>query len=219
MLYYSGELQDWKRHHCVGVAVSNTTSPLGPYLPQNAPLVCPLDQGGAIDPAPFRDADGKLYITYKADVNSVGNGGICNNSKKPLLTVRIMLQEFKKDGVTPIGDPVAILENDPDKDGPLVESPSLIRTARGVYYLFFSSHCFTSPDYNIKYASSNSLRGPYKKAKRPLLQTGDFDLTTPGSATVSQDGTKMVFHGNCDHKRCMYVAGIHINSTVTLSPL
>lgn len=222
MLYYSGELKDWKQHHCVGTAVSIDKSPLGPYQPHNTSLACPLHQGGAIDPAPFRDADGKLYVTYKVDANSVGNGGSCNNSKKPLVSVPILLQELEKDGITPVGDPIQILENNEHDDGPLVESPSLVRTADGIYYLFFSSHCFTSPKYNIKYATSSSLRGPYIRAKRPLLQSGDFGLSGPGGATISHDGTKMVFHANCEDVRCMYVAGIHINSTgptVTLSGL
>lgn len=163
--------------------------------------------------------DGTLYVTYKADGNSVGNGGKCNNSKKPLVSVPIMLQKLEKDGVTPVNDPIKILEHDNNKDGPLIESPSLIRTADGVYYLFFSSHCFTSPKYDIKYASSLSLKGPYVRAKQSLLRSGDFGLNSPGGATVSPDGTKMVFHANCDQVRCMYVAGIHINSTVTLSAL
>ncbi|EYE98363.1 glycoside hydrolase family 43 protein [Aspergillus ruber CBS 135680] len=222
VLYYSGELKDWKRHHCVGVAVTNNTSPLGPYVPQNTPLVCPLDQGGAIDPSPFKDIDGKLYIVYKVDGNSIGNGGRCNNSKPPFKSVPIMLQELEKNGTTPIGDPVQIFEHDDDEDGELVESPNLIRTAKGIYYLFYSSHCFISPEYDVKYATSPFLRGPYTRAKREFLRTGDFDLDGPGGATVSQDGTKMVFHANCDHERCMYVAGIHINSTalnVTLTSL
>lgn len=213
VLYYSGELKKWKQHHCLGTAVSVDKSPLGPYQPHNASLACPLRQGGAIDPAPFRDADGKLYVVYKADANSIGNGGSCNNSKKPLVSVPILLQELEKDGITPVGDPVQILENT-HNDGPLVESPSLTRTPGGIYFLFFSSHCFTSSKYNIKYATSSSLRGPYARAKQSLLQSGDFGLNGPGGATVSSDGTKMVFHANCEDVRCMYVAGIHINSTV-----
>lgn len=222
MLYYCGELRDWKRHHCVGVAVTNNTNPLGPYVPQNTPLACPLEQGGAIDPSPFKDVDGKLYIVYKADRNSIGNGGRCNNSKPPLMSVPIMLQELANNGTTPIGDPVQILENDSVEDGELIESPNLIRTEQGIYFLFYSSHCFASPEYDVKYATSSSLRGPYNRAKGALLRTGDFGLNGPGGATVSQDGTKMVFHANCDLERCMYVAGIHINSTalnVTLTAL
>lgn len=222
MLYYAGELKDWKTHHCVAAAISEAKSPIGPYQPQNTTLACPKKKGGAIDISPFRDIDGKLYVTYKIDGNSIGHGGICNNSKKPLVPVELMLQELKEDGITPVGDPVQILESNEHDDGPLVESPNLVRTAEGVYYLFFSSHCFVSPKYDVKYAFSSSVRGPYTRAKRPLLKSGDFGLKGPGGATVCTDGTKMVFHANCDDVRCMYIAGIHINSTVpvvTLSAL
>lgn len=220
MLYYTAGLKDWEPHHCVGVAVSNNTSPLGPYHPHETPLACPREFGGAIDPSPFRDVDGKLYVTYKADGNSVGHGGNCNNGKKPLVSVPIMLQELESDGVTPVRNPVKILDIT-ESDGPLVEAPDIIRTEQGVYYLFFSSHCWTSPQYNVKYAHSLSIKGPYVRAPRPLLQTGDFNLTSPGGATVSPDGTKMVFHANCATGRCMFVAGIdiHSNYTITLASL
>ncbi|KAK1147302.1 hypothetical protein N8T08_001379 [Aspergillus melleus] len=221
VLYYSGELKDWRRHHCVGVALSEGNDPRGPYNPHHEPLACLRDQGGAIDPSPFRDEDGKLYVAYKADGNSIGHGGDCNNGIKPLVPVPIMLQELKDDGVTSVDDPVQILTNE-KSDGPLVEAPNLIRTDEGVYYLFFSSHCFTSPLYDIKYAYSASLKGPYTRASRALLKKGDFDLESPGGATVSSDGTRMVFHANCEgNRRCMYVAGLNITagSPITLARL
>lgn len=216
LLYYAGELKDWQRHHCVGVAVSNDTNPLGPYHPQDKPLACPRLYGGAIDPSPFRDTDGKLYVTYKADGNSVGHGGDCNNGKGKKVPVPIMLQELESDGVTPVGEPVEILNVTKD-DGPLVEAPNIVKSEQGVYFLFFSSHCFTSPWYDVKFATSTSLKGPYKRAKRALLKTGDYGLIAPGGATVSRDGTKMVFHADCEEYRCMYAAGIKIHSNETIT--
>lgn len=221
MLYYSGQLKHWRKHHCVGAAVSEGTDPTGPYKPEKHYLACPRKHGGAIDPSPFKDVDGKLYVTYKADGNSIGHGGDCHNGKKPLVPVPIMLQEMKGDGVTRVGDPVEIL-NINKSDGPLVEAPNIIRTDNGTYYLFFSSHCFTSPKYDVKYAYSKSLKGPYTRAHRALLKTGDFGLTSPGGATVSHDGTRMVFHASCGgRKRCMYATNISIesNSTITITGL
>ncbi|KAL5357563.1 glycosyl hydrolase [Aspergillus floccosus] len=220
VIYYSGELKDWKRHHCVGAAVSTAEDPIGPYVPEEKPLACPREYGGAIDPSPFRDTDGKLYVVYKADGNSIGHGGECNNGKKPIVTVPIMLQELEDDGITPVGDPLQILKNE-ESDGPLVEAPNLIYT-QGLYYLFFSSHCFTSPEYDVKYAYSTSLNGPYVRAARPLLKSGDFGLKSPGGATVSRDGTKIVFHADCKTSwRCMFAAAIDIsvNSTITFTSL
>jgi beta-xylosidase len=220
VMYYSGEVKNWGSFHCVGVAVSNGTDPLGPYIPEDKPLACPHDLGGAIDPSPFRDADGTLYVVYKGDGNSIGHGGNCNNGKKPIVSVPILLQELKSDGVTTVGKPKKILDID-DTDGPLVEAPDLMRTDNGVYYLFFSSHCYTSLGYNVKYAHSTSIEGPYKRADRPLLQTADWDLLGPGGATVSADGKKIVFHANCGSHRCMYAGAIDIkaDNTVVMSSL
>ncbi|KAJ5735612.1 Glycoside hydrolase family 43 [Penicillium malachiteum] len=221
VLYYAGESKTYAPHHCVGAAVSNGTDPLGPYTPLNEPLACPHEYGGAIDPSPFRDSDGTLYVVYKGDGNSVGSGGYCGNSNKPRKPVPIFLQELESDGVTTKGDPVIILDIN-DSDGPLVEAPNIIRTDDGTYYLFFSSHCFTSLGYDVKYAHSKSINGTYERAYRPLLQTYDFGLEAPGGATISPDGSKMVFHANCGDWRCMYAAAINIqssNDTVVLSSL
>ncbi|KAJ9196084.1 CAZyme family GH43 [Paecilomyces variotii] len=217
VLYYGGEVKNWTAHHCVGAAVSNGTSPLGPYHPEDKPLACPKNNGGAIDPSPFRDVDGTLYVTYKVDENSIGHGGNCDNSVKPILPVPIMLQQLESDGVTPVGDPVEILSRD-SSDGPLVEAPAIVRTEQGMYYLFFSSNCYNNPAYNVKFAWSQSLKGPYTRASRPLLQTDDYGLRSPGGADVSSDGKKMVFHAYCSATdRCMYAAAIDIRSNETIA--
>lgn len=231
LLYYAGQEKHYRNHHCVGVAVSQGDDPMGPYIPEKEPLACPHKYGGAIDPSPFRDVDGKLYVTYKADGNSVGHGGYCGNSLPPLVSVPIMLQEMESNGITKIGKPEIILDIIPS-DGPLVEAPNIIRREDGTYFLFYSSHCYTSLWYDVKYAYASSIRGPYTRAAQPLFETGDFDLQSPGGATVCLDGTKMVFHADCDMKsriagprdsehswRCMYAAAINIqvNNTIVLS--
>ena len=53
VLYFSAAVNNDSAHHCVGAATSNSAN--GPYVPQSDPLFCPLDQGGAIDPAGFKD--------------------------------------------------------------------------------------------------------------------------------------------------------------------
>ncbi|KAJ5176678.1 uncharacterized protein N7482_002555 [Penicillium canariense] len=212
VLYYSGQTNNFNKHHCIGAAVSTGTDPLGPYIPLNESLACPHKHGGAIDPSPFRDADGKLYVVYKGDGNSVGRGGFCGNSIKPLVPVPLILQELESDGITKVGEPEIIL-NINDTDGPLIEAPNIIRKDDGTYYLFFSSHCFTSLGYNVKYAHAKSVKGPYTRVNRPLLQTNDFGLEAPGGATLSHDGTKIVFHADCDGFRCMYAGGVDIRST------
>ncbi|KAH8882855.1 glycosyl hydrolase family 43 protein [Thozetella sp. PMI_491] len=206
VMYYSGELASDTRFHCVGTATASSI--LGPYTPSADPLTCPESQGGAIDPSGFLDiATNRRYVVYKIDGNSIGHGGSCNNGVEPFVATPLMLQEVQSgDGVTPIGDPVQLLDRTQEEDGPLVEAPNLIRTSDGTYVLFYSSHCWSSPEYNVNYALAKSVTGPYTRSPKPLIGTGDFGTTAPGGATSIEGGGKMVFHANCAQGRCMFQA-------------
>lgn len=206
VMYYSGELAKDPRFHCLGAATSSSI--LGPYNPIDEPLACHLDSGGVIDPSGFLDtATGKRYVVYKIDGNSIGHGGECNNAVKPLVSTPIMLQEVGPDGVTKIGGPVKILDRE-DRDGPLVEAPNLVRAKDGSYAILFSSHCFSTTLYNVNYAVATDVKGPYKRPASPLVQTGDFNLTSPGGATADADAGVVAFHARCPQGRqgrCMFV--------------
>ncbi|KAE8351379.1 glycosyl hydrolase [Aspergillus coremiiformis] len=209
VMYYSGEAKEELRHHCVGVAVSEGTDPTGPYLPNTEPLSCHLAQGGSIDPAGFLDKDGSRYVVYKVDGNSIGHGGDCNNGVDPLVSTPILLQKVKSDGFTPDGDAVSILDRD-QSDGPLVEAPNLI-LHEDTYFLFYSTHCYTDIQYDVRYATSKSITGPYIKTGNQLVKSGEYDLTSPGGGTVCGCGDRMLFHGFCrEDVRCTYAADISI---------
>lgn len=130
-----------------------------------------------------------------------------------------MLQRVSpSDGITRIGDPIPILDRD-DGDGPLIEAPSLARSADGTYVLFFSSNCYNTDLYDVSYATAKSVGGPYTKSKKPLLRSGDGAgvLKSPGGADVDMGLGKVVFHG--DRKkgdagvREMYVGEVTIQGT------
>ena len=222
-MYYSDEIATAPAHHCVGVATSNTIT--GPYTPMSTPFACPLAQGGAIDPDGFQDPlDGSRYVVYKVDGNSIGHGGDCMNTVAPIVPTPIMLQKVAKDGITPIGAPVEILDRD-DLDGPLIEAPALHRSQEGIYFLFFSSNCFSGPLYDTSYATANSIWGPYTKAEAPLFITGDgpssYPMAGPGGADVIKDGTRIVLHSHLDNDmgfvgytpRGMYTAKLTFSGT------
>ncbi|KAL1846818.1 hypothetical protein Plec18170_008959 [Paecilomyces lecythidis] len=216
VMYYSGEAKSDPGHHCVGAAISQGTDPSGPYIPQPNPFACDLDNGGAIDPSGFLDKDGTRYVVYKVDGNSIGNGGDCNNSVAPIKPTPIMLQKVEEDGVTPVGSPVQILDRD-DSDGPLVEAPNLI-LHQGIYFLFYSTHCYTDPKYDVRYATATSVAGPYTKTNTELFKTGQFGMTSPGGGTVSGAGDRLLLHSFCQpNVRCTYAANISIQGkTVTV---
>ncbi|RMD43512.1 hypothetical protein DV735_g1648, partial [Chaetothyriales sp. CBS 134920] len=197
VLYYTDEPFWSPAHHCLGVATSRNVT--GPYVPSDQPLACPdVDTiGGAIDPDGFLDTwTNKRYVVYKIDGNSIGHGGSCNNDVAPLVPTPIMLQEVAADGVTKIGEPVQILDRS-EQDGPLVEAPTLFRSDEGVYFLFFSSNCFTTPLYDVSYATALNITGPYSRGARPLLISGDGPgLVGPGGLDILENGKVVVFHGH-----------------------
>jgi len=218
VLYYSATFENASAH-CVGAAVSNASTPAGPYSSIDSPISCPTDIGGAIDPAPFIDNDNSIWLTWKIDGNNAGNGGICGNSLPPLVDTPIRLMKMKDDGITPDANPITVLDRT-TADGPLVEAPSLVRSHEGIYFLFFSSGCTRDPSYNIKYATATSVTGPYTRASFPLLETGDWGLLAPGSATVTRTATggfEMAFHARVQSSyggiRAMYTSKIQFNGT------
>lgn len=197
-MYYSATTLQSSAHHCVGAATSRTI--LGPYTPLPTELACPLPQGGAIDASGLRA--GSLvtwgcarYLVYKVDGNSIGHGGICGNTVAPIVPTPIMLQQVAEwDGVTLIGPPVQILDNRGVADDGVVEAPSLVRSASGTYFLFFSSGCYSTTDYTVSYATASNPAGPYTRHSTPLFKTGTDGLLAPGGASVYGDAYHMVFH-------------------------
>ncbi|KAJ9664314.1 hypothetical protein H2198_000243 [Neophaeococcomyces mojaviensis] len=242
LLYYADSLAFAPASHCIGAATSDVIT--GPYTPLPDPLICPY--GGAIDPAGFVDrSTGNRYIIYKVDSNSLGHGGSCNNDVSPIQPTPIMLQEVDpNDGVTLIGKPTKLLDRDA-LDGPLIEAPAMYRSNEGIYFLFFSSNCFSTAMYDVSYATAADIRGPYVKASRPLLITGDGpDLVGPGGMDIlhhgyglnretsaASQGRMIVFHGHMTvaHKqedqhrllvRGMYTGTVYFKGrTVTLRHL
>jgi hypothetical protein len=110
-----------------------------------------------------------------------------------------------RDGVTLVGGAVTVLDRDPEVDGPLVEAPSLVRVDGGSFVLFYSSHCFDTPEYDVRYAVAESIRGPYVRMGQLLgSEAGSFGLEAPGGATSVPGGGGLLFHANCPAGRCMY---------------
>jgi hypothetical protein len=192
--------------HCVGAATSPNVT--GPYTPADTPLICPLDEGGAIDAAGYLgEVDGSRWVLYKVDGSAAAPGGPCGNGGPgPGKPTPIRLQRVDgRDGVTLVGGAVTVLDRDPEVDGPLVEAPSLVRVDGGSFVLFYSSHCFNTPEYDVRYAVAESIRGPYVRMGQLLgSEAGSFGLEAPGGATSVPGGGGLLFHANCPAGRCMY---------------
>ena len=190
MLYYAAA-DDTGAVHCIGAAVAS--SPDGPFAAGDTPIICPRERGGAIDPAVFVDEtdNNAIYLAYKIDGGVLGHGGECGNSKPPIVSTPIMLQRMQDDGLTvdPSSEAIEILDRTAE-DGPLVEAPQVIKVGEQ-YFLFYSSGCTRQPDYKVRYANASNLFGPYQRHEPALLQTKDFRLTAPGSASVRYAGNSL----------------------------
>jgi len=133
------------------IAVATATSPEGPFeVVGDGMLVCPADEGGAIDASTFTDDDGSRYLVWKND------GNCCS------IPTRFYLQELSDDGLELVGEVTELgIRNDRSWEGAVIEAPTLLERD-GTYYLFYSGGNFASAGYSVGYATSDSLRGPYE---------------------------------------------------------
>lgn len=144
VMYYAAEQNGNGGSHCVAVATALDIS--GPYTAEAEPLSCNTSQGGSIDPSGFTDDDGSHWVTWKIDGNSIGNGGTCGNTVAPIVSTPIMLQRMSSSGITADGSEAIEILDRSQYDGPLIEAPVIIKVD-GIYYLSFSSNCYSTPQY------------------------------------------------------------------------
>lgn len=142
---------------CVGVATSDR--PDGRFKDtRDAALVCQVDEGGTIDPDPFRDGD-KLYLYFKNDGNCCG------------MTTYLYGQELAPDGLSVVGQPARLASNDKAWEGRVVEAPEMLKRD-GKYYLFYSANNYAGIEYAVGYATCQSPTGPCEDApENPVLKS------------------------------------------------
>jgi beta-xylosidase len=201
---------------CIGAATSS--DPRGPFTSNAAgPVICQRDLGGTIDAAPFRDADGQLYIYYKND----------GNNPQVRLPTDLFAQRLAPDGLSVVGEPVALLRNDREWEAHVIEAPTMVRNGDN-YILFFSANHFgwetdqrLSP-YSMGYARCRGPMGPCTDApNNPILYSYNSReagcLSGPGHTSVFDAGGRqfITFHGwaatpgcrrSSEGARYMYVA-------------
>jgi beta-xylosidase len=200
---------------CLGAALS--ASPYGPFVSDAPePLVCQRELGGTIDSDPFRDADGQLYLYYKND----------GNNPRVKLPTTLFVQHLTADAMHVTGEPVALVRNDANWEGQVIEAPTMV-LHDGRYVLFFSANYYgwdpgqsLSP-YAMGYATCGSAAGPCSAAgSNPILHSYDDRhagcLSGPGHQSVFATGgrTFIAFHAwgtvgacrNAHRGRYLYVA-------------
>lgn len=188
VLYYAAHVAGTTKRHCVGRAIAS--APEGPFLDQSSsPLVCVGASAWSLDPSPFRDTNGNLYLVWRQDLN--GNSHVASRRLGPL------------GGAFASGTSMTLIldhtpgswedSSDPNL-GHLIENPAMTRAASGTYYVFYSGNSWQSADYATGYATCTTPTGPCtKKTKNaPWLSKDD-----PNAPWVNAAG-KMLGPGGLD---------------------
>ena len=161
-------------------AVATASRPQGPYA-DHGPLIC--QEVGSIDPFPVTDEQGRRYLLWKEDGNSVS---------KP---TPIWAQRLSDDGTRLVGEKRELFHNDQAWEkhptlpfGDLVEGPSVVRR-NGWFYLFYSGNfcCGRECAYAVGVARSRKLLGPWEKHSKNPIMEGNGDWRCPGHGTVVED--------------------------------
>lgn len=173
LLYYSARRSDGR--HCIGVAVSD--SPDGGFVDAGAPLVDD-EPAGAIDPA-LLSVDGQLYLLYKRDGNSVGQG------------TAILGRSLSPDGLQVVGPPAVLLQG-----SGIIEGPAPV-SLNGITYLIYSKGVYSTP----RYAEREAVRagdplGPFTRVGAGPLLNGDGHWVGTGGGSLTVDGGQLMLAYN-----------------------
>lgn len=163
----------------IGCAYAN--APDGPFTDCGGPLV--EHPQGVIDATFFEDKDGKRYLYYKIDGNSVGQ-------RTP-----IFVRELAANGrsFAPGSTAVQVLTNDPATwEGGVVEAPWVIEHD-GSYFMFYSGNVYDDR-YRTGVARAKSPKGPFTKKPGPILGN-NARWVGPGHGSVMNiHGKDFFFH-------------------------
>jgi len=169
------------------IAVATGDAPEGPFeVAGDEMLVCPDDEGGAIDASTFLDEDGARYLLWKNDGNCCGKD------------TWLHIAPLSDDGLSLAGDETRLVKQDQPWEGNLVEAPTMVEHD-GTYVLMYSANDYGSDKYAIGYATADSPTGPFTKGEEPLLTTdaSNGKYIGPGGQDVvsAPDGSdRLVFH-------------------------
>ena len=200
-LYYSVGWGD--KNHQVFVAAS--AAPQGPYRHVAGPLIDPAECPFAIDPNPFRDADGQWYLFYARDYLDTEDGSHAGTA----LAVRPMLSMTKL-----VGPERTVLRARHDWtlfksgremygrvwDWHTLEGPCVVRRG-GKYLCLYSGSNWETENYGVDWCAAKHPLGPWGGASESgprLLKTVPGRVRGPGhnSLVTGPDGTTdwVVYH-------------------------
>ncbi len=159
VLYYASHRAGTPGQLCVGRAVAAT--PDGPFVDSwDQPLVCDTTDAAlywSIDPSPFVDADGGLYLLWRQDGPPLGGATSAENA--------VAIRRLDPTGLSFAAGsaPVTLLSRTPGSwEDPVMENPAMRRVG-GIYLVFYSANAWQSASYGIGYGRCASALGPCTK--------------------------------------------------------
>ncbi len=194
-MYYS--VGEGDRGHLLRVATAE--APEGPFRDEG--VVLTPDERFAIDPHPFRDADGQWYLFYAHDVLEGDRVGTTIAVDRLVTMTRLE------------GRPRTVLRASADwqifrrsremyggvHDWHTLEGPFVLHRD-GRYVLLYSGGAWEEPSYGVSYAVADHPLGPYREpvAGPVVLRTEPDAVLGPGHNSVVRgpDGADwIVYHG------------------------
>ena len=174
-VYYSAH----KKNGNLCIAVASSDKPEGPYT-DHGPLMC--QEAGSIDAFPMRDENGKLYIIWKEDGNSI---------KQP---TPIWAMELNESRTALTGEKKELFRNELQWEGNLVEGVSMIRHG-DYYYAFYAARgcCGKGCNYVTGIARAKQLLGPWEKDKKGPVIDDFLQWVCPGHGTPIEKEGKFYF--------------------------
>jgi Glycosyl hydrolases family 43 len=170
------------------ISRATATNPAGPFVDNSSSaFICPLDEGGAIDPSVFVASNGTPWLLWKSD------GDCCD---KPTY---IYSQQLSPDGLSTVGPPHRLIGATQAWEGDLVEAPAMIED-HNQFWLFYSGNLWGHETYGIGIAHCASVTGPCTKPLDHAWVASDSDGVSdqgPGGEDFYQTGPIiwMVHHG------------------------
>jgi hypothetical protein len=171
VMYYATEVAAGG-DECISLATS--ADPTGPFTDaSSAPFMCQTALGGSIDPQPFVDGDGSVYLYWKS------------NAGGATVPAVIWAALLSPDGLSLASAPVAVLTQDQSWES-TVEGPDMVE-ASGAYVLFYSGGDWDSAGYGVGYADCAGPFGPCTKPLgAPILHSDAYRLG-PGGESLFED--------------------------------
>lgn len=188
-LYYTARDKASGRLSCAA-AVADT--PMGPFK-DLGPLVA--QKPGSIDAFETRDENGKLYLLWKEDGNSMG------------LPTHMWAQEMSEDRTRLIGEMHSLFYNDTPWEEGLVEGVCVIRR-NGYFYALYSaaSCCDKRCNYKTGVARSKTLLGKWEKYDKNPILIDNADWRCSGHGTiVEKDGKEFYLYHAYNTTGSVYV--------------